>query len=85
MTNLVLPLVVLCLSSCAAMHHVTGDPIFAPEPKPVVRGPNVPEPEPTDTLLEEPLKPRPAAEDELAPLPQPASKQKPGKKIAAAR
>jgi len=76
---------VMCLSSCAAMHSVTGDPMFRPtEPtKHVVRGPNVPEPEPDDKHLDEAPKPV-TAEDELAPLPAPVSKQKPGKKVASA-
>ena len=36
----------LSVSGCAVMHTVTGDEMFRPAPPPVVRGPNVPEPEP---------------------------------------
>ncbi len=83
--TLVALIVALSFSSCAAMHHVTGDPLFAPEAKPVVRGPNVPDAEPTDDLLEQPPTRREpvADEDELAPLPAPMSKKK-GTKVAAA-
>ena len=74
----------LCLSSlwgCATMHAVTGDPLFAPEPKPVIKGPNVPEPEPTDAQFE--------AELEEARSPAPPAATAPAKKksskVAAAR
>ena len=68
------------------MHAVTGDAMFAPrEPKKTaVRGPDVPEPEPTDTLLEEAPKWQPPDEEDLAPLPPPQSKKKPGAKVASA-
>lgn len=66
------------LSGCAAMHAVTGDEVFRPEPQPVVRGPVVPEPEPQDEVYRAELKEArgPAADsDELAPLPQPKAKK----------
>ncbi len=73
-----------CFSSCAAMHAVTGDAMFAPrEPKKTaVRGPDVPEAEPDDAHLQEAPKPV-TEEDELAPLPPPVSKKK-GQKVASA-
>ncbi|MBL8953153.1 MAG: hypothetical protein JNK82_20415 [Myxococcaceae bacterium] len=56
------------LGGCAAMHAVTGDDMFRPtgETKPTVRGPNVPEPEPTEPQFEHELQ---AADDPLPPLP----------------
>ncbi len=57
------------LTGCAAMHAVTGDEMFRPkaDSKPVVRGPNVPEPEPSEPQFEQEL--QAASSDELPPLP----------------
>jgi hypothetical protein len=62
------------LAGCAAMHAVTGDPMFRPksEQRQVIRGPNVPEPEPTEPQFEAELKA--AEEDALPPLPKPKKK-----------
>lgn len=75
--------VVFCLSGCAAMHHVTGDPMFAPEVKDTrVRGPVVPEPEPSEPTFEAELEQaKPGGDDDLPPLPQPKKKSA---KVAAA-
>ena len=76
MRNLVLAALV-CFSGCAAMHKVTGDSMFAvEEPDRTVRGPVVPEPEPTEPSFEAELKQASAAgtEDELPALPQPKKK-----------
>jgi len=63
-----------CLTGCAAMHAVTGDPMFRPDTpqKQVIRGPNVPEPEPSEPQFEAELKA--AEEDALPPLPAPKKK-----------
>lgn len=69
--------VVFCLSGCAAMHHVTGDAMFAPEVKDTrVRGPVVPEPEPSEPTFEAELQEakKGGADDDLPPLPQPKKK-----------
>ena len=68
----------LSVSGCAVMHTVTGDEMFRPAPPPVVRGPNVPEPEPVDDLAEPPSH-RAVVEDDLPPLPA-AKAEKPAKK-----
>jgi hypothetical protein len=57
----------LQLSGCAVTYAVTGDEMFRPTPStaPVIRGPNVPEPEPQDEQYDAELKdaaqPQPAA------------------------
>lgn len=83
MRNLVLAALV-CLSGCAAMHKVTGDNMFAvDEPDRRVRGPVVPEPEPTEPSFEAELTRAKSGggDDDLPPLPQPKKKTA---KVAAA-
>ena len=65
----------MCLSGCAATYAVTGDPAFKPdEPAPVVvKGPNVPEPEPTEPSFEAELK---EAKDAAPPAATTAEKKK---------
>ncbi|MBL8956821.1 MAG: hypothetical protein JNK82_38970 [Myxococcaceae bacterium] len=76
------------LSSCAAMHAVTGDAMFAPdEPtKTAVKEPDVPEAEPNDAHLESAPKWTPPDEEDLVPLPTgspTAAKKKSGAPTAA--
>ena len=60
-----LSLIFLALSGCAVTYRVTGDEMFRPAPQPVVRGPNVPEPEPQDEQFQAELD----EASELPPLP----------------
>lgn len=85
----VLPL--WCLSSCAAMHAITQDPIFAKDETPQkVRGPNVPEPEPVDSVEQQTAAPGPTEEAKVdaevkeAKKPSPIKSKKASQKTVAA-
>ena len=74
----------MCVSGCAVTYAVTGDPAFRPEEpaKPVVKGPSVPEPEPTEPTFEAELAEAKAAPPPAATPAPDAKKKKKEPKLA---